>query len=141
MQYHTQLIKHNSTQGQFGDCYRTALACILDMEPEEVPDYSNNESFAELTNEWLLEKGLKRFSIAYSGENYRDLICDMSINNSGIYYLLFAQSPSKTNHCYVCLNDDIIHDPSGRDETPIGPCDDGYFWIEVLVSKQVCRVS
>lgn len=33
MKYNKQLFRHHPEQGIFGDCHRTAIACMLDLEP------------------------------------------------------------------------------------------------------------
>jgi len=32
-----QIYFHNPEKGSHGDCYRTCIACILEIEPVEVP--------------------------------------------------------------------------------------------------------
>lgn len=34
-----QLYGHNPDQGIFGDCFRTALGCLLNLPPEKVPHF------------------------------------------------------------------------------------------------------
>lgn len=37
-----------------GDCFRTALACLLDLHPEDVPHFGLRLSWWEETRRWLL---------------------------------------------------------------------------------------
>ncbi len=37
MLQHRQLFLHEPERRSFGDCHRTALACLLNLPPEEVP--------------------------------------------------------------------------------------------------------
>ena len=139
MQYHTQLIKHNPAQGQFGDCYRTALACILDMAPEDVPHYADREDWLDLSNKWLKSQGFGNFSVAFKVDSYKDVIRGLGVTNPDIYYILRGASAAGPNHCFIGVNNDIIHDVSGRCELPTGPCKDGLYWLQVLVSIKVCK--
>lgn len=73
MQYHKQLNKRDPENGVFGDCYRTAVACILDKHPSEVI------------------------------------------------------------HSVVCYKGKAIHDPHPSDDFLCGPCDDGFWHVEIIV--------
>ena len=140
---HIQRIKHRPSEGQYGDCYRTAIACLLDMEPEEVPHFYGKDMKEQdiLASEWLLSQGYNIFTISFSGElTLDDLLYSVAFNNPNIYYLVTAAS-SVTNHVFIAFNDKIVHDPSGRNETPSGPCDDNYYWIQVLVPLQICALA
>jgi hypothetical protein len=44
---HKQRFRHDPANGIYGDCWRTAIACLLDIQPEEIPHehrvYADNE--------------------------------------------------------------------------------------------------
>ena len=59
-----QLYRHKPTEGSYGDCWRTCLACILDRNPETIPHYystlwDEGKNIAplvhQLTNKFFLE--------------------------------------------------------------------------------------
>jgi len=46
MRFHKQLItNHNPESGIFGDCQRTAIACLLDKHPSDVPHFATPETW------------------------------------------------------------------------------------------------
>lgn len=137
---HTQRIKHDPKNGQWGDCYQTAIACLLDMDPEDVPHFmhGDSENAYKKTSEWLRGRGYNRFTMPYFTYNIQLILDIMKVNNENIYYFIQGKSSVGANHIFIGLNDKIVHDPSGRNETPYGPCDEGYYWVEVLVPLQVC---
>ena len=56
----------------------------------------------------------------------------MSANNPDVYWLLTATSRTGVHHVVVCRNGEIAHDPSQTDAGIVGPCDDGYWWVEFV---------
>ena len=40
-----QKFKHDPANGSYGDCFRTALACILDLDRDEVPHFNEGLQF------------------------------------------------------------------------------------------------
>ena len=44
---HKQLNRHRPEEGVFGDCYRTAIACLLDLRPQDVPHVADTSTMAE----------------------------------------------------------------------------------------------
>ena len=77
MQYHKQLFRHDPAHEIWGDCYRTAIACLLDMEPEAVPHFAEllakmrgdvtDEDVTADVRTWLAERGLALFRVAFDG--------------------------------------------------------------------------
>jgi hypothetical protein len=57
----------------------------------------------------------------------------MKAINPGVFYLLGGQSRTDCGHSVVCLDDAIIWDPSLTDAGIVGPMEDGYYWITVLI--------
>lgn len=142
MRYHVQTI-----YGSNGDCFRTALACLLDMEQvADVPHFFDGKSdvteeeraagWAEV-REWLLvNKGLFMVTIPYLSQ-LDDLLDCMRAQNPGIFYLLAGRSVAD-NHVVVCFEDHIVHDPCGRragKDSLIGPCTDGFYWVKFFVPR------
>jgi hypothetical protein len=57
-----QLVKHDPFNGQYGDCARTAIACLLNMHPSEVEHFledgcADGEVFWRRVNGWLSARG------------------------------------------------------------------------------------
>jgi hypothetical protein len=140
MEFHRQLItNHNPDDGIFGDCQRTAIACLLNKFPSEVPNFAtpetwnNGETFDLKIREYLKERGLSWFCLAYDGNPDVDtLLHAIGHLNPDNYYMLCGQSTRGINHVVVCKGTKIIHDPHPSDSKLSSPCDDGYWWVYIL---------
>lgn len=130
---HKQLLKHEPDKGIMGDCYRTAVACLLDLPPDDVPHFYANENKSdpevrkELQN-WLVKE--HRLGIAAVYFN-----CQLSITevmefvgrwNPGLYYLFSGGSERDTFHVVVCRDGKMVHDPHPSGAGLIGPFQDTY---------------
>lgn len=144
MIFNKQLIKHDPVNGIFGDCMRTAIACLLDKLPEEVPHFGehflDSATFDAAVNSYLASQGLAQFTIAFHGEcGIKSVIDTVGFTNKNMYYLLSGQSNRKVNHIVVCCENKIIHDPHPSGDGLEAPCNDGYFWATVLVPALMKR--
>lgn len=141
MQYHKQKFLHDPDNGVYGDCARTALACLLDMEPEYVPHFMYGsppvEEFNCRRNAWLRAQGLGIVQFAIVADSLEDVVHNLGPNwMPGLRYMLSGRSPRGTNHVVV-VEGDKIHDPAIPGGDLVGPCDDNYWWIEVLVPLSI----
>lgn len=138
---HEQLIQHDPKNGQYGDCFRTAIACLLDIEPESVPHFCENGGNAEdgafkNADEWLRERhGLCLAAVPMVGEiEVKDALKHAGFWLRDCHYLLVGQSKTGCNHNVICKNGKVVHDPAPTKPGIIGPCDDSFYWINFLVS-------
>lgn len=144
MRYNKQTILHDPEHGQYGDCLRTALSCLLNMDQEEVPHFCatnpTSEDLWPAINAWLAETcHLVVYSVAYDC-SLEQILTMQQIMNPGLYYLLAGKSPRGCTHQVVACGDQIIHDPAPEGGGLIGPCvEDGFYWVSVLVSA--CHLS
>lgn len=79
---HKQLFRHKPAEGMWGDCARTVIACMLDLEPEAVPHQQYEVADGEqdrFLNEWLATRGLRLVQVPYDA-----IIWDPSLTNAGI---------------------------------------------------------
>ena len=131
-----QIFFHNPENGRYGDCHRTCIACLLDLEPAEVPNfgehYEDGEAFNAAVDGYLASQFLAQSMHAFEG-TFEEIMKMQSILNKDIYYILGGQSKNGTNHSVVCLGGEIAWDPAIDDSGIIGPMTDGYFWITYLV--------
>lgn len=135
-----QLFRHKPAEGVFGDCYRTCIACLLDLAPADVPhfyDRLENEDpenkGRDLRDGWLRERGFFVVSIPFAaGDGLAGVLTTMGALNPASYFILSGESRTGVNHSVIACGGQIIHDPSLTDSGIIGPCNDGLFWIEIL---------
>lgn len=136
---------HRPEEGQFGDCYRTCLACLLDMDRDDVPHFVTTMDPGEWernvqprVDAWLRERGFVELALPASGECDLDTILQM-ISSRGVYTILTGTSATGCNHCVVVGPDQTIHDPGRDDPGIVGPADDGFWWLSVLVPAQMAH--
>lgn len=138
MKYHKQLFLHDPENGSYGDCHRTAIACILGLEPEEVPNFAeqffdDTMGFNKAFNEWAANRNLAIVDIPYDCSLDRVLEAQ-EVHSPNSYYLLGGLSKNGTNHTVVCKGGEILHDPAIDNSGIVGPMQpDGYFWVSYLV--------
>lgn len=139
VRFYKQLFPHRPSEGLYGDCVRTAIACLLDREPSEVPHFfdkgQDGETAWKAIEAWLAGEGLGRVMVVINGTiDRKELIDGFSVNNPDVCFMLFGTSSSGTPHVVICRNGEIIHDPSFIDTGISGPTD-GYYLIVVLVPR------
>ncbi len=131
-----QLYLHKPAEGISGDCYRTAIACLLDRAPAEVPHFYDHNvapgDGEQHRDAWLAEQGWFRVAIAFNSDLV-SLLRMMEALNPGTYYILSGFSRTGVNHSVIGCGGEIVHDPSLTDAGIVGPCDDGFYWIELLL--------
>ena len=128
---------HNPEEGIWGDCHRAAVASMLDLPIDEVPHFGDGgpdgEEFNSRIQAFLLSRGLTRIQIPYSGK-LEDVHLTLKHQNPDTHYFLGGHSKTGVDHTVVCLNGEIVHDPSLNESGIVGPCEDGFYWIEFLGS-------
>lgn len=134
-----QLFRHRPDEGQIGDCWRTVIACLLNMPAADVPHFVQtcwNESATATARlrAWLASVGYGYVEMAYTGTGALQSILDSIADcNPNTYYLLGGNSKTGCGHCVIGLNDQVAWDPSPDAVGITGPMDDGYYWIGFLV--------
>ena len=138
---YTQLYSHEPSLGVIGDCWRTAIGCLLDLPPDSVPHFlkehwlgDSADAFAvsASTKAWLADFGLTYVEHAFTCS--LDDVLDMQrAINPDAYYLLSGSSPRGFNHCVIAKSGAIIHDPYPGGGNLVGPAKDGYYWVAYLV--------
>lgn len=136
-----QSYKHDPANGVYGDCHRTAIACILHMDKELIPNfgehYDDHAAFKKAEEDFLRSVGLATVEIPFSA-SMDEVLMVMGHLNPGVYYLFSGKSKRGFNHTTVGLGNKIVWDPAhGEEHSIIGPCDSpegqGYYWVTVLV--------
>lgn len=129
--------RHNPAEGLIGDCHRTCVAMILDLDREEVPNWAeaagdDGALFRRLSEDWLRAYGYATVHIPFT-DTWKSVGNYMLRVNPGVYYILGGESRSGVNHSVVAVNDIIAFDPSLSDAGIVAPCNDGYYWVTVFV--------
>lgn len=129
---------HRPEKGEIGDCYRTAIACVLGVPRDSVPHFveqagwDNEEQAQELLREWLAERGIRRVSFPiHTGPHDHDygLRC-INVWNPGARFIFSGTSRNGTMHCVVARNGAIEWDPAIDNSGIVGPDPDGFYWAE-----------
>lgn len=130
-----QLNRHDPENGVWGDCTRTVFACLLDLEPADVPHFYDKGENVEIADrriqEWLGSRyGLRLFQFPLSvhpeAENGRQAVLDtVGSWNRDAYWTLSGKSKRGTNHVVICCGSEIVWDPSLDNTGIVGPVVDG----------------
>lgn len=142
MKYYYQRFKHDPANGSYGDCHRTCIACLLDLEPEEVPNfgehYGDIPAFFKAEKEYLESQGLASINIAYQGE-LENVLTAIGTNDPNVYYILGGAGARGFNHSVVACGGEIIHDPYENGGGLVGPCTDGYYWVQFFTPMRLTK--
>lgn len=139
---HMQRFRHDPAKGQYGDCHRTAIACLLDLDPESVPHFYEEKVQAEARGEnyhwrdeverFLNTRGFTAVDITF-GCDLPELFRFMETWNPQTLYLLGGSSPRRFNHTVICCGGGFEWDPHPDAEFVDSPLDSGYFEITFLL--------
>lgn len=140
---HKQRFGHDPENGVYGDCERTVLACLLDLEPEEVPHFgqlywNDMDAWNKGVRDFLEARGLRNMIILYDC-SVEMVLQHMQVQNPDLYYRMAGDSGvySGVDHVVICLGDKVIHDTSGSGV--VGPSKTtGYVTVEILVPLSLC---
>ena len=144
---HKQRFRHDPENGVYGDCWRTAIACLLDLDPEEVPHFNDSldksgDDVRMETMEWLSWRALTYITIGWPGElSIKDVLTSVGIQNPHVFYLFSGESRTGVNHTVIGRGDAIIHDPSLDNSGIVGPCDNGNYYTEFLAPTLILAAN
>jgi hypothetical protein len=144
---HKQLLRHKPEEGVIGDCFRTTLACLLDLDsPKGVPHFYadlpiiDGQVTKELTPEakareeqWLAERGLALRWIGIDGCTREEALLWGGSILHGLHYLFVGMSKNGCSHVVIAKGDQIVHDPAIDNSGIIGPNDDGFYHVGFLL--------
>ena len=105
--YQTKFRGTDAPVGERGNCWQAAVASILELPLEEVPDiqiYDEDMHWFDQFREWLAQYGLGAIGLSTGG----------NITIQG-YCLMECKSTTLKNgemHVVVGLNQEMIHDPN-----------------------------
>ena len=136
-----QLLQHDPDNGVYGDCYRTALACLLDEPPQDIPHFNdqNNDMWQVDSDAWLERRGLLMIRLVTDGQSVDVALAEGKVHVPySMFYMVVGDSPRGVGHNVIAHEDRIVHDPSTYPPDSRGPIigphpDTGFFHIEYLV--------
>lgn len=139
-----QLFRHEPEHGIYGDCHRTAIACLLEVDKEQVPHFNeggpNGETFCKQEREYLTSKGIAPLYVAF--EDLEAAMRFMKLANPGIYALLGGKSRTGVGHTVIVCDGEIVWDPSLDDSGIVGPFDeDKLYWLTFFVPLSMTKRS
>jgi hypothetical protein len=140
-----QLFRHEPHNGINGDCWRTSLACLLEIPQYKVPHFLQVEMetgyrAAQHIYDWLFDRDLHIVDIPiYDIEQWFKF---NAVQNPNTYYLLGGTSPRGWGHSVVALGGKVVWDPSKASDGDFansltGPMSDGFYWASFIVPARV----
>lgn len=140
---HKQLISHDPANGAWGDCWRTCMACLLDMNPSEIPNFVEGGDqllAAKRARAWLKERGFHMIVVCML-EEHAGAAAEWF---GDALYILTGKSPNIPNiaHCVVGRGPfEVVWDPARSGAGLAGPWveDDGrrVYVIEFIVPDKL----
>jgi hypothetical protein len=139
-----QLIDHCPEDGRYGDCQRTCVAAILDLDASDVPHFcdvphrpkGHRDWWEQRQNRWLAERGLATMTVAYSGDTatFDDVMEWTSRQSPTVPMIVCGRGGKGVNHVVVVLNGEIVCDPSGSGI--VGPTLENTWEVQVLAATK-----
>jgi len=155
MQFHLQLNRHVPALGEIGDCFRTCIACFLNLHPSDVPHFAgihydgtpfqSKEEKAHIQS-WLGERGLTLVNIPFGDIPIEELLNTISVTNGEDFcYMLSGSGSSGHGHVAIYRGDQLLWCPSGDKgvvgpHAPAHPDDPKIYWLEFFASMR-CRFT
>lgn len=144
----TQKYKSPDASGHSGDCYRTALASLLDMDRDDVPHFydlpagclpETLKAADAWRRRWLRENGYDLVNISLCAEDPTQAMEALSRTSpQGMRYLLIGESKNGCGHAVIVRDGEIEHDPSQDQSGIVGPDpSSGCYWAEFVVRGSV----
>lgn len=133
-----------------GDCWRTCIACILDIHPDKIPHFyeelwtDGKEPIVlkvhEKTNEWLLNNGYPYFveHPVIVDDNSVEMLQQHLAWTYPDTYVIIGCSSKNGGHSVV-MNGAYIWDPAIDNSGCVGPMSDGYYWIGLLLDPKTFK--
>jgi hypothetical protein len=88
-------------------------------------------------DKFLKDVGLQMIAMPFSGEGLDQMLKATASIFKDIVVILSGESANKCNHSVLVRNGEIVCDTSRNDAGIVGPCDDGYYWVELLLPYDV----
>ena len=138
MRRHSQAYRHNPENGVQGDCFRTVLACLLDLERDAVPHFMADadkpaEEIWSDVDRWLAGRGLRYVSFPFLADDLGHFLYLQEQGAPGLRYALSGRTMRGTSHCVIVEGGEIVHNPQPAGGGIVGPMADGWYWMGFLL--------
>ena len=146
MIFRNQLYRNEPHNEIYGDCQRTVIACLLDLEPHAVPHFVQNQyttpgyDWQDAMEAFLNERGLTYTEIQLTGEASLSDVLSTRISFPDHYYILAGMSPRGVNHVVIGCGDKIVWDPHPDATGLIGPLNYGVWEMAFIQPISMKRV-
>ena len=101
-----QTIFGDGKEGERGNCFATAIACILEVPVDQIPNFCNEDDWRWATNKWLKPRGLFYVDIAIPPDMRGELLTMYAG-----YHVISGDGPRGLRHSVVGQAGKMIHDP------------------------------
>lgn len=140
MLFQKQKYRHNLDEGTIGDCHRTAIACLMNRNRDDVPHFAKDTwgkpvEFNKAVDDWLMSQGLVATHSIYEC-TLEVLLGHLEQLNPTAFYLLGGMSANGTEHTVIGHGGKIIWDPAIDNSGIVGPCASGVYWVTYLVDAR-----
>lgn len=144
-----QAFRHDPENGIYGDCFRTVIACLLDLPRDEVPhdhaaeaasyDLDKSEAYGsqlQRMNAWLAtrESVFVTFAFPASAISLQQLLDIQAHSYPGLSMAVAGQSRTGCGHYVIACDGKITWDPSLTDAGIVAP-DEGHWWLGFIARK------
>lgn len=143
MRFYKQRVMHDPENGKYGDCYRTCLASLLDVDPSRIPNFMSrperpHRKTWRLVNKWLKWRhGLMTVNIPFPVEDgctAEEKIAAICIMWRDMKLIVSGESPRGFQHSAIYQNGKLLHDPAVLSGGIVAPGEDGLIWVDFLIS-------
>jgi hypothetical protein len=136
---HLQIFQHDPQRGVWGDCYRTAIACLLDVAPAELPHVHaevSGDDQDDAIDAWLAPRGLRliRFAIRWPNSTVEQ-VCDYASYMRAGRFILGGRSPRGWPHVIIADRTGMVHDVHPSGGGLIGPHATGDWWLTFVAVR------
>lgn len=87
-----------------GNCWQTAIACVIEQDPDRVPHFVKADTDGIVSDWWLYSQ----YWLHYHGYELSALGRHLYTNE---HYLVMGYTVRETYHVCVYLNGKMVHDP------------------------------
>lgn len=101
--------------GRHGNCNQAALASLLELDIEEVPDFCNDDADAwyHQMQVWLIDRGKMDVVYEAAADGGIDWVVQ-SLIDTGAYYLTSGPNPDGITHVVICQKGKMVWDPNPK---------------------------